>query len=126
MVLAVLDRRLGAGLARRDTYVATVGGVRLGEPSADLAVAMALASAHSDAPLRPGLVVIGEVGLAGEVRPVAGVGRRLLEAARLGFTHAIVPAGSDDATPSGLAVLEVPDLATALGRSLTTRRAGPA
>jgi len=125
MVLAVLDRRLGTGLARRDTYVATVGGVRLGEPSSDLAVALALASAHSDRPLRSGLVVIGEVGLAGEVRPVSGVGRRLSEAARLGFTHAIIPAGCDDATPTGLAVLEVPDLQTALSRSLTVRSVGP-
>jgi DNA repair protein RadA/Sms len=125
MVLAVLDRRLNAGLARRDTYVATVGGVRLGEPSSDLAVALAIASAHSDRPLRPGLVAIGEVGLAGEVRPVSGVGRRLSEAARLGFTHAVVPDGCDDATPSGIAVLQAPDLQTALSRSLTVRTVGP-
>jgi len=125
MVLAVLDRRLNAGLARRDTYVATVGGVRLGEPSTDLAVALAIASAHSDRALRAGLVAIGEVGLAGEVRPVSGVGRRLGEAARLGFTHAIIPAGCDDATPSGLRVLEVPDLQTALNASVTLRAVGP-
>jgi DNA repair protein RadA/Sms len=114
MALAVLDRRLGAGLARRDTYVATVGGVRLAEPAADLAVALALASAHSDQPLRPGLIAVGEVGLAGEVRPVTGVGRRLAEAARLGFTHAVIPVGCNDTAPAGMAVLEVPDLATAL------------
>ena len=125
MVLAVLDRRLNAGLARRDTYVATVGGVRLGEPSTDLAVALAIASAHSDRPLRAGLVAVGEVGLAGEVRPVSGVGRRLSEAARLGFTHAIIPAGCDDAAPAGLAVLEVPDLQTALNKALSFRTIGP-
>lgn len=125
MVLAVLDRRLGAGLARRDTYAATVGGVRLGEPAADLAVALALASAHSDRPLRSGLVAVGEVGLAGEVRPVRGVGRRLAEAARLGFTHAVVPPGCDDPMPSGLAVLEAADLQTAVSRSLAFRTVGP-
>lgn len=125
MVMAVLDRRLGAGLARRDTYVATVGGVRLGEPAADLAVALALASAHSDRPLRPGVISVGEVGLAGEVRPVTGVGRRLAEAARLGFTHAIVPKGCNDSAPAGMAVLEVPDLATALSGGLTTEPVRP-
>jgi len=118
MVLAVVERRAKVTLAGLDTYVATVGGVRLGEPSADLAVALAVASAHIDRPLRPGLVAIGEVGLAGEVRKVAGVGRRLAEAARLGFTHAIVPMGSDDAAPAGMAVLEVPDLRTALTAGL--------
>ena len=114
MVLAVLDRRLGVSLSGLDTYVATVGGVRLGEPCADLAVALAVASASVDKPLRPGLVAVGEVGLAGEVRKVAGVGRRLAEAARLGFTHAIVPAGCEDAAPAGMAVLEAADLRSAL------------
>ncbi|HEY6795645.1 MAG TPA: DNA repair protein RadA [Kineosporiaceae bacterium] len=114
MVLAVLDRRVGVGLIGHDTYVATVGGVRLGEPSADLAVALAVASAQVDQPLRPGLVAIGEVGLAGEVRKVAGVGRRLAEAARLGFTHAIVPRGCDGSAPAGMAVHQAADLAGAL------------
>jgi DNA repair protein RadA/Sms len=125
MVLAVLDRRLGAGLARRDTYVATVGGVRIAEPAADLALALALASAHSDRPVRPGLIAIGEVGLAGEVRPVTGVQRRLAEAARLGFTHAIVPAGGNDAPFQGMAVLEVGDLASAIAAA-TVRGTGAA
>jgi DNA repair protein RadA/Sms len=114
MVLAVLDRRVGASLAGLDTYVATVGGVRLAEPCSDLAVALAVASAHADQPLRSGLVAIGEVGLAGELRPVSGVGRRLSEAARLGFTKAVVPQGCEGAAPAGMAVLEVPDLLAAL------------
>ncbi|MFI7587953.1 DNA repair protein RadA [Spongisporangium articulatum] len=116
MVLAVLDRRAGITLHQHDTYVSTVGGARLGEPSADLAVAIALASSLLDRPVPPGLVVLGEVGLAGEVRPVPGVSRRLSEAARLGFTKAIVPAGTRDQVPApdGMAVLEVPDLVGAL------------
>jgi DNA repair protein RadA/Sms len=91
--------------------------VRLVEPSADLAVALAVASAAQDRPLPAGTVVLGEVGLAGEVRKVAGVGRRLAEAARLGFTAAVVPAGTQDAAPAGMTVLEVPDVHTALLRT---------
>ena len=69
----------------------------------------------------PGLVAIGEVGLAGEVRRVAGVGRRLAEAARLGFDKAIVPAGTDDAAPEGMVVLEVEDVGTAYLRATAGR-----
>jgi DNA repair protein RadA/Sms len=125
MVLAVLDRRLGVNLMGMDTYTATVGGVRVTEPSSDLAVALAVASAAADQPLYSGLVVIGEVGLAGEVRTVAGVGRRLAEAARLGFTRAIVPTGSNDAAPDGMIVLEAADLRTALEAGLTRRQPAP-
>jgi len=117
MVLAVLDRRAKVRLVSMDTYVATVGGVRLVEPAADLAVALAVASAAHDLPLLPATVALGEVGLAGEVRPVSGVGRRLAEAARLGFTGAIVPAGSDEPAPPGMTVHEVADVHTALARA---------
>ncbi len=115
MVLAVCQRRLGVAIANRDTYVATVGGVRLTEPSVDLAAALAVTSAALDRPLPAGLVALGEVGLAGEVRPVGGVPRRLSEAARLGFTAAVVPAGSVPAgkAPEGMAVHEVATLADA-------------
>jgi DNA repair protein RadA/Sms len=117
MVLAVLDRRCRMGLQGADAYTATVGGVRLTEPAADLAVALALASAAADVPLPPRTVYIGEVGLAGEVRPVGSVGRRLAEASRLGFTTAYVPEGTNDVAPDTMIVHEVADLATALGRS---------
>ena len=118
MVLAVLLRRAELNIANADVYAATVGGVKLSEPAADLAVALAVASSVRDRPLRRGLVVVGEVGLAGEVRRVGGVGRRLAEAARLGFTHAIVPRGTDDPAPEGMAVLEVGDVATAVRGAL--------
>jgi DNA repair protein RadA/Sms len=117
MVLAVVQRRLGASaLAQKDTYVATVGGVRLTEPSVDLAVALAVTSAASDKPLPTGMVALGEVGLAGEVRRVQGVPRRLAEAARLGFDRAIVPTGSVPAGkgPEGIAVFEAATLADAV------------
>jgi DNA repair protein RadA/Sms len=122
MVLAVLERRAGVALVGRDTYVATVGGVRLAEPSTDLSVALAVASAAADRPLAPGTIAVGEVGLAGEVRPVTGVGRRLAEAARLGFRHAIVPAGTRDAAPDGMVVFEAADLRSALQRGLPVAR----
>jgi DNA repair protein RadA/Sms len=119
MVLAVLERRAGTRLAQNDVYVSTVGGVRLAEPACDLAVALAVAGAAIDRPLAPGTIAIGEVGLAGEVRPVAGVSRRLAEAARLGFGVAFVPVGTKDAQPApdGMLVYEVPDVLTALSRA---------
>jgi DNA repair protein RadA/Sms len=94
MVTAVLQRRAEVKIGKRDIYAATVGGVRLTEPAADLAIALALASAVADLGPPRGLVAIGEVGLAGEIRPVAGIQRRLAEAERMGFRRAIVPAGS--------------------------------
>ncbi|MFF3542183.1 DNA repair protein RadA [Streptomyces platensis] len=114
MMLAVLEQRGRiSALGKRDIYSATVGGVKLTEPAADLAVALALASAASDTPLPKNLVAIGEVGLAGEVRRVTGVQRRLSEAARLGFTHALVPADPGK-IPDGMRVLEVADVGQAL------------
>jgi DNA repair protein RadA/Sms len=101
MVLAVLQRRANVAIGKQDVYAATIGGVRLTEPSADLALALALASAKSDTSLPSDLVAIGEVGLAGEIRRVGGVQRRLAEAQRLGFRRAIVPPGSDFVPPAG-------------------------
>jgi DNA repair protein RadA/Sms len=114
MVLAVLQRRGQVRLSDSDVYASTVGGVRLVEPATDLAVALAVASAAQEYPLPLGLVVIGEVGLAGEIRRVAGVGQRLAEAARLGFTKALVPVGSGEPPPDFLC-LEVQHLSGALG-----------
>jgi DNA repair protein RadA/Sms len=91
MVLAVLERRGRVSLAEKDVFTATVGGMRVVEPAADLALALAVASAARDLPVPADLVAVGEVGLSGEVRRVTGVERRLAEAARLGFTRALVP-----------------------------------
>ncbi|GHS90131.1 DNA repair protein RadA [Actinomycetota bacterium] len=121
MVLAVLQRRVGARLADQDVYVSTVGGARVVEPSADLAVALATAGSRENLPLPRGLVALGEVGLAGELRAVTGIARRLAEAARLGFETAIVPTGSVDAghVPAGLRLVEATDLAEAVRLTLT-------
>jgi DNA repair protein RadA/Sms len=83
-----------------------VGGVKVTEPSADLAIALALASASSGLPLPADLVACGEVGLGGEVRQVAQTGRRMAEAARLGFRQALVPASAPDG-PSGLCMRRI-------------------
>jgi DNA repair protein RadA/Sms len=113
MVLAVLERRGRVRLGTDDVFSATVGGVRLTEPAADLALALAVASAARDAPIAPTTVVLGEVSLSGEVRRVGAVGRRLAEAARLGFTAALVPPDPGP-VPAGMRVTEVADLGAAL------------
>lgn len=100
MMLAVLQRRARLDIGRSDVFAATVGGVRLTEPSVDLAVGLAVASAKADVSVPADLVAIGEVGLAGEIRRVAGIQRRIAEAERMGFRRAIVPAGSDATPPS--------------------------
>ena len=91
MVLAVLEARCGLSLAGQEVYLNVAGGLRIGEPAADLAVAAALVSAALDQPLDAGTVVVGEVALSGEVRPVGQLDTRLREAAKLGFARAIVP-----------------------------------
>ncbi|MGH3322111.1 MAG: DNA repair protein RadA [Streptosporangiaceae bacterium] len=113
MVLAVLQRRANVPIGMSDVYAATVGGVRLVEPSVDLAVALAIASAVCGQPLPPDLIAVGEVGLAGEVRTVSAVRRRLAEAARLGFKHALVPRDPGN-VPAGVSVVEVDDLSSAI------------
>jgi DNA repair protein RadA/Sms len=99
LLLAVLDRRAGLSTVNADVYVSAVGGVRIGEPGADLAVCLAVASALVGRPLPPDVVVVGEVGLGGELRQVAHTARRLTEAARLGFTRAVVPVSAPDDLP---------------------------
>lgn len=118
MVLAVLERRAGLSLAARDVYVSTVGGARVNDPSSDLAAAVAIGSARRDAAAPAGFVAVGEVGLAGELRRVPGLDRRLAEAARLGFTDAVVPAdtgGPGHRTPAhGIRVHPAPTIGAAL------------
>lgn len=96
MVLAVLQTHLSIPTRERDVYVSTVGGARAFEPAADLAVALAVVSAVRHASLPPRMIAIGEVGLTGDVRGVGGLGRRLQEAARLGFRRALVPGSQID------------------------------
>ena len=91
MVLAVLEARCGLALGGYDVYLNVAGGLRIGEPAADLAVAAALVSSRLDRPVPAGMVVFGEIGLGGEVRAVGQVEQRLKEAEKLGFTDALIP-----------------------------------
>ena len=119
LLLAVLERRARISLSGHEVYASVVGGVKLAEPGADLGLCLALVSAVVNKPLPADLVVIGEVGLAGEVRQVAQVGRRLAEAARLGFTRAIVPA-SASAKVDGIRVEGAATLTEALALAQLT------
>jgi DNA repair protein RadA/Sms len=113
MITAVLHKRARVPIGMLDTYLSTVAGMRLTDPSSDLAVAAAMASAVTGSPLPAGAVVFGEVGLAGDIRRVPGMDRRLSEAARLGFTVAVVPAGCG-AGPAGLRTMESATITDAL------------
>jgi DNA repair protein RadA/Sms len=121
MLIAVIERRLGLKLSDREVYTATVGGVRLAEPAADLALALAIVGAMTDTVLEPGLIAIGEVGLAGELRPVSAVRARLAEAARLGFTCALVPRNCGAQLPQ-MTTIEVADLFDAVRHALPGAR----
>ena len=124
MVLAVLERRGRVRLSESDVYASTVGGVRLNEPAADLALALAVASAARDRALPTDVVALGEVGLAGEIRHVTGVQRHLAEAARLGFRRALVPRDPGPC-PEGMYIVEVNDMHGALAMLESGVRAGP-
>ena len=91
MLTAVLNKRVGLGLGNQDIYVNVVGGFRIGEPAADLAIAAAIASSFRERPVDTKLALIGEVGLSGELRRVRDTERRLAEAANLGFRRCLVP-----------------------------------
>lgn len=108
MLLAVLDARAGLDFGRHDVFLNVAGGLRIGEPAADLAAAAALCSSLFDAPLAPGRVAFGEVALSGAVRPVNQSEARLKEAVKLGFSGALTPAG---ARHDGLTLTQAANLA---------------
>jgi DNA repair protein RadA/Sms len=91
MILAVLDARAGVGIGASDVYLNIAGGLKINEPAADCAVAMALVSALSNRPVPEDVIVFGEIGLSGEIRMVAQAEQRLREAGKLGFRRALVP-----------------------------------
>ena len=124
LLLAVLERRCNLALGAHEVFASAVGGVKLTEPGADLAVCLALVSALVNQPLPADVVVFGEVGLGGELRQVAHAPRRLAEAARMGFTRAIVPANSANGVEgiSLTRVATVSDALLAVGIGATARR----
>src|SRR5438876_617422 len=114
MILAVIEKRLQASFGSSDIFVSVAGGIRITEPAADLGLALSIVSNESSRPMPDGLIVIGELGLAGEVRRVSQLERRLQEAARHGLTRALIPAGARAGRHSGLDVVEVRSLAEAV------------
>ncbi|MEA2710621.1 MAG: hypothetical protein QOF78_3222 [Phycisphaerales bacterium] len=115
MIIAVLEKRAEMRLAAEDVFVNVAGGVKVAEPAIDLAIALAIASAHSNRPLAPGTFAVGELGLGGEIRSIPQLEVRLREAARLGLGHAIVPPlGGNIPKLGGMALHEVRRLSQAL------------
>jgi DNA repair protein RadA/Sms len=128
LLVAVLGRRAGIVLASQDIYVNLAGGLSVDEPGLDLPLALALASSLRDRPILNGTVAVGEVGLLGELRAVAGLERRLREAARLGFNRAIVPRsgrGGDPPRVDGLTVIQASGLREAIEAAFAPRSAAP-
>jgi len=119
LLTAVLAKRAGVGIGSHDVYVSLAGGLRTREPALDLPLALALASSIRDRPIPAGTVAGGEVSLAGELRQIPGLERRLREAARLGYRRAIV-AGTGERMVDGLRVVGVPTLRAALEAALET------
>jgi DNA repair protein RadA/Sms len=120
LTIAVLSRRVGLPLSDQDVFVNVVGGLRISEPAADLAVAAAISSSVKDHPLPANVAFIGEVGLSGELRAVPQIPARLSEAFKLGFQRVVIPKVdvSDDLRPEGLQVIRVRSLHEALAEFL--------
>jgi DNA repair protein RadA/Sms len=120
MLIAVLARHAGLNLTSHDVYVNVAGGLRIDEPAADLAIAIALASSLRDRPVRPATVLAGEVALSGRLRRAVRAERRLLEASRLGFERLVTgPARGGDAEERGRGLVVARDIRDAIGQALT-------
>jgi DNA repair protein RadA/Sms len=121
LITAVLTRRVGLRLFEQDVFASVVGGLQVGEPAADLAVAVAIASSVRDRPVRADLTIVGEVGLSGEVRTVSHTSSRLREAARLGFRLCLLPKSvrpGDQAATDGIEAIPVRSVGEALQKAL--------
>jgi len=124
LIAAVLSRRTGIQLSEQDVFVNVVGGLKISEPAADLAVATAIASSVRDLPVKADTILVGEIGLSGELRMSSRISDRLQEAAKLGFKTAIVPRRlrkGDITWPSGIEVIEARSLRQALDHGLINR-----
>ena len=127
LISAVLTRRVGLKLAEQDIFVNVVGGIQIDEPAADLAVAAAIASSWRDIPVKAEAVLIGEIGLAGELRMPGQMQARLREAQKLGFKTAIVPRAirKGEGYPKGIEIVEVRSLDQALNAAMTVEKKIP-
>ncbi len=121
-ILAVLEKRVGVPLSKLDAYVASVGGLGVGEPAADLGVAIAIVASFRDRVVDPRTVLIGEVGLGGQVRLVSQMELRLKEAAKLGFKKAIVPKGQSLPDDIGLEIIPISKVIDAIIAAIPSER----
>jgi len=123
LLIAVLEKKVGLPLREMDVFVNVVGGVRLAEPAADLGILVAIASSFRDVEVDGRTVVVGEVGLSGEIRRVSSTEVRLKEAAKLGFMRAIVPAGMKEGLdyPPDIEVIHCQTVLEALKHTLSAR-----
>lgn len=124
-VVAIISRHLAVDMTTEDIYASTVGGISVYEPAADLAIAAAIYSSRNDLPLPRSTILIGELSLAGEIRPAVGMELRLKEAHRLGFTHAIIPDDDEIKVPKGMRVLRTSSLAKAMSTLFEPSRRPP-
>ena len=123
-ILAVLEKRVGVPLSKLDAYVSSVGGLGVGEPAADLGVAIAIVASFRDRVVDPRIVLIGEVGLGGQVRLVSQMELRLKEAAKLGFKKAIVPKGQSFPNDLGLEIIPISKVIDAIIAAIPSERSG--
>ena len=116
LLMAVLEKRCGLHWSNQDAYVNAVGGVRIDEPAIDLGIALSLTSSFKDITIEPDLLVIGEIGLTGEIRPVSQIEKRVQEGSKLGFTRCIIPYGNYNKLPSfkGIEVIGVTSVVEAM------------
>jgi len=125
LITAVLTRRVGLKLGNQDIITNVTGGIRIGEPAADLGIALAITSSFRDVGVDPQLAVVGEVGLSGELRAVSQLDRRVIEAARLGFKRCLVPKVGTGISPApkGIELIPVSTLREAIGMGLVRGKA---
>ncbi|NQT31911.1 MAG: DNA repair protein RadA, partial [Deltaproteobacteria bacterium] len=124
LITAVLTKRAGLRLGNQDIIANVTGGLKVGEPAADLGIALAIASSARDVAVDPQLVAVGEVGLSGELRAVSQLDRRVAEAARLGFKRCLVPkTGANISVPKNIKILPVSTLREAIGVGLVGKKA---
>ena len=128
MLVAITERVAGLKLADKDVFVATVGGIRLSDPSTDLATCLAIASAGKDLPIPLNVAAIGEVTLSGDVRRVPMINQRVAEATRLGYTRILAPAGTKgslDKRGVGASIIEVNNLSESFSHIRSSSEAQP-
>ncbi len=114
LITAVLERKLGYFLGKHDIYVNVIGGIKVDEPAADLGIAIAIASSYSNTPIDAHTVVLGEIGLTGEIRSINAIEKRLREISQMGFKTCVIPEGNKDGIKSDVKIISAKNLASTI------------